>query len=219
MKLLELCCIGVTLPSALPRRPRRSARALGLAGCLITATLAADVNAAVFTDSYTLTTTNQSMWSSGAQAGFSYDSGLLGAAWGTYGSSGVPTTFGINAITGSVDATVIPGIPSICGFGFCTPSTSPVTADTRTGGALDGTTSGQVGVYVTAEANGGGINVSLPVTTSLTIGEAGADGIFRVSGANDLGGGTITAIAPSFKAGIDGVLDLNASVKGTGCLI
>ena len=198
--------------------PVTTARSWALASLLSALALPAVAAPTVFTDAYTLTTTNQSMWGSGTQAGFSYDSGLLGAAWGTYGSSGVPASFGLNAIIGSANTVLFPGTPEACAWGYCIGGTDPITADTRTGGALDGTTSGQVGLYVTAQANGGGLNVSVPVTSSLTIGEAGANGIFHVSGTNALGGGTITAIAPSFKAGLDGVLVLEASVKGTGCI-
>lgn len=166
-----------------------------------------------YSDSYTLKTTNQSMWSSGNQASWNFNSGLLGGAWGTYAGNS-PVSKGVNAITGSANAVIIPGV---C-FGLLG-CTSDVTGDTRTGASVNVTSSGQAGVVVTAHANGGAIGAVLPMTTVLQFDDRGA-GKFHIGGTNAIGpGANITSSAPSFKAGIDGVINMENHIAATGCVI
>ena len=145
-----------------------------------------------FSDSYTLSTSNQALF--GASNGWSYDSGFVGASWGTY-AGGNAVTGGINAITGDAHALLvaaIPGIPGTAGTapvkGLCipfvgcgpdipgipgtpgTPGTPAVYGDTRTGAAITSSMSGRVGTDVSASASGGSIAVSLQATTHLQIG-------------------------------------------------
>lgn len=144
-----------------------------------------------FSDSYTLSTSNQALF--GANNSWSYDSGFVGASWGTY-AGGNAVTGGINAITGNAHELLVPAIPGIpgtpgtpptkgvCVFGVCgpdipgipgtpgTPGTPAVYGDTRTGAAITSSMSGRVGTEVSASASGGSIAVSLQATTHLQIG-------------------------------------------------
>jgi hypothetical protein len=100
-----------------------------------------------------------------------------------------------------------------------TPEIPAVTADTRTGAAITLSSSGQVGIDVHAQANGGAIAVVLPVQTSLKIDDLGF-GKFHVGGTNSVGAGaSISATAPSFKAGVDGIINIDNSISATGCFI
>jgi hypothetical protein len=185
-------------------------------------------NATVYSDTYTLQTTNQSMWAPGAQAAWSYNSGFQGGAWGTYAGS-APVSGGVNAITGSSNATITPAVPGIPGYctstpwgDVCTPAIPgipAVTADTRTGAAVTIQSSGKVGVVATASANGGAVAVILPVSTQLNISDP-LNGVFHVSGVNTIGSGaSISTVAPSFQAGVSGVINLDNKFSGTGCVV
>ena len=181
-----------------------------------TATFAAPL---VYNDSFTLSTSDQSMWGSGAQTGWSYDSGLQGVKWGTYvGPNHGPAKVGVDAVSGSSNTTII---PSIC---FWTPwgeqCTGSVTADTRTGAAIDLSSSGQIGVGVTAAVTGGGVSVKLPVKTTLQIGDA-VGGKFHITGGATIdtakGTALISAAAPSFAAGVNAAVNIDASLNAEGC--
>lgn len=180
------------------RREALYASRVGLAilGCCSLLAIEAAADLVVFEDAYVLETVDQSMWSTGTQESWNYDSGLLGKAWGTYSGEGAaPDTLRFDLMIGS-DGDFI---------------------DDRTG--VDATlySSGQIGINVTAEANGGSVDVTLPVTTALTIDSA--NGMMVVSGSNDFGAGAkITAEVPSFKAGVNGVINIENRIAGLGCL-
>ena len=178
-----------------------------------------------FNDDFTLSTTNQNMWGSGASTAWSYDV-FRGIQWGTYLDrpnlpKHGPETIGINAITGSSDTVII---PSVC---FWTPwgeqCTGALTADTRTGASVGLTTSGQLGLNVKASAGGGGISAVLPVKTTLQVTDLAAAGGFHVGGTAVIdtvkGGAQISATAPSFKAGVNTVANMDASIYAKGCLV
>lgn len=213
---------------------------LAIIGCFALAAPAAAVaSPLLYHDTYTLQTTNQSMWASGVQSSWSYDSGFQGAKWGTYAGNS-PASGGINAISGSPNTEIFPatpGTPSVhipstrtCWAGICTPelgnydipgipSTPAVTADTRTGAAISASSSGQVGVEIKAKADGGAIAVVLPVSSQLAITETNP-GKFHVSGSSIIiSGAAISSTAPSFKAGVDGIINLDNSISATGCFI
>jgi hypothetical protein len=159
--------------------------------CLLTAPQLA--NASIYSDTYTLQTANQSMWGAGTQAGWSYNSGFLGGQWGSYAGN-APVSFGVNAMTDHW----------LTG---------------RNGAAVSANSSGQVGVAVNANANGGAVAVILPVSTQLNISDP-VSGVFRVSGVNTIGNGaSISTVAPSFQAGVNGIINLDTSISAIGCVV
>ena len=225
---------------------RPSRLTLAMMGCLCLSATQTFAAPTILNDVYTLQTTNQSMWGSGGQSSWAYDTGFQGAQWGTYAGS-APAGGGINAITGSQNVLLFPAlpgtpdvhVPAVVTPGFCVwggacvpdveitpaftipgiPATPAVYGDTRTGAAVSVSSSGRVGVDVTAQAQGGGISVVLPVTTALSIGDT-VNGQFHVGGTSSFGAGsTITSTAPSFKAGVYGVINLDNSLNLEGCFI
>jgi opacity protein-like surface antigen len=76
------------------------------------AALGSAAQAAQYSNTFTLQTQDQSLWSTGAQAGWAYDSGFIGGKWGTYDNR-APVAFGLNAITGSARAELTPYIAPI----------------------------------------------------------------------------------------------------------
>lgn len=227
-------------------RSCRKPLAVFVMGCLAAACAQATTSvpgaALTFQDSYTLTTSSQALF--GANNGWSYDSGFVGASWGTY-AGGSAVTGGISAITGNEHEIIVPGTPGTPGTpktcdkftGICFPAipgipgTPPVTADTRTGAAITSSMSGRVGLDVTAAASGGSIGVNLQTNTKLQMGalvthtpvphsKDVAYTTFTVSASNQFGSlSTLSVSAPQFKAGINGVIDLNNSFSLTGCVI
>lgn len=177
----------------------------------------------VYNDSFTLATSNQSMWGSGPQQGWNYST-FQGVRWGTYQNTSPydshgPETVSVSAIAGSESETIIPSVCVWTPWG--TQCTGSVTVDTRTGAAIGMQTSGQLGVGVNASANGGAINVVMPVNTTLKIGEANVNGNFRIGGTATVdtasGGAQISTNAPSFKAGVNGVVNVDFQLDATGC--
>lgn len=177
-----------------------------------------------FNDNFTLSTANQSMWGTGAQTGWNYDS-FQGIKWGTYlntpsSPNHGPATIGVNAVTGSSSEVII---PSVC---FWTPwgeqCTGALTIDSRTGASVGLTTSGQLGVGVKASANGGAVSAVLPVKTTLQVSES-VNGKFHVGGSAKIdpvnGGAKISATAPSFAAGVNGIVNVDASIFAEGCFV
>lgn len=73
----------------------------------------APVHATVLTDNFTFQTAGQSLWATGGQARWSYDSGFIGGTWGGGFSASSPVTFGLNGITGSANALIFPEIPPV----------------------------------------------------------------------------------------------------------
>lgn len=76
--------------------------------------------AQTFNDLLVFETSNQSLWSSGAASGWSYDSGLIGGSWGGGRSGSSPVSLGINGITGSANAMITPEVP-----GYTIPGVPP----------------------------------------------------------------------------------------------
>ena len=178
-----------------------------------------------YNDDFTLSTTNQSMWGSGAQAGWSYDV-FQGIQWGTYLDrpnlpKHGPQTIGLDAVTGSSNTVII---PSFCVW---TPwgeqCTSGLSVDTRTGASVGLTSSGQLGINLRTASAGGAISAVLPVKTTLQVTDVTAGGAFHVGGTAKIdtvkGGAQISATAPSFKAAVNGVANVDASIYAQGCLV
>lgn len=110
-----------TRPATRPaphRRPLSGSIALALQAGLLCAAGAAQ--AQTFNDLLVFETSNQSLWSSGAATGWSYDSGLIGASWGGGRSGASPVSLGINGITGSEHALITPEVP-----GYTIPGVPP----------------------------------------------------------------------------------------------
>jgi len=119
--------------------------------------------------------------------------------------------------------TVIPAIP---GLGNPPPATidNPIDAqfvDTRTGleGGIE--TSGEAGIIPWVEATAGAIDVNLPFDATIDIPDAIAEGEeFSISTSYSvLDDAEITANAPSFKAGVDGIFNSDNDLFGTACFI
>lgn len=140
--------------------------------------LASGALALTLTDSIEFMTTNQSMWQEGAAASWKGEYDLS-AKWGTYN--------GDEAASASV--------------GF-----SELGFSARVGAS----SSGQIGIVPWAEASGGGLDITVPMDATLTLPdiiEAGST--FTISTAGTIqSGAKITTDAPTFKAGIDGLFDL-----------
>lgn len=214
-----------------PSKHALSTLRLAIIGCFAIAAMpeAMATNSMTFNDSYTLKTTGQN-----AQTGFNYSTVQAGT-WGTY-AGGSAVTSGINGITGSPNAVVVPatpGTPSVNVPGFCVwggacvpgytipgiPGTPAVTADTRTGVAFSESASGKVGVGVTASQSGATIAAVLPVATSLTLTDTG-NGKFHVSGTNTISSGAVlSASGASFSAGVSGVVNMDTSIQATACIV
>lgn len=120
--------------------------------------------------------------------------------------------------------TVIPRIP---GLGTAPPAEidnplSAVFVDTRTGleGGLD--TSGEVGVIPWVEASGGAISADFGFESRIIMPDHIIAGdLFTVSSSISVLGDrtSIVAEAPSFKAGVDGLLNTENDLFGTACVI
>ena len=70
-------------------------------------------NATLYSDSLMFRTFDQSMWSSGAQASWNYDSGFFGGTWGGGIANSSPVNFGLNGIAGGANSLITPYIAPI----------------------------------------------------------------------------------------------------------
>ena len=190
-----------------------------------------------YDNSFTLSTMDQSLWSTGAQASWSYDSGFIGANWGTYANKPA-VSFGLNGITGSANAHV-PGTggtipnplwglwyicPVFCGDEPAKSLPNPIpyaTTDTRTGASVGVKSSGQLGFNVKAAANGGGLDLSLPYQATLLApapNEFVTGQLLRFGSSGSLAGNASMAVdAPSLNASVNGIIKTNNTLSGTGC--
>jgi PEP-CTERM motif-containing protein len=118
--------------------------------------------------------------------------------------------------------TIVPAIP---GLGPQPPAEidNPIDAqfiDTRTGVAATLRTSGEAGIVPWVDASGGAIDVALPFSAVLSMPDEVQSGVaFTLSTSATIDGTTISANAPSFRAGVDGVLNIDNSLSGTACVI
>jgi PEP-CTERM motif-containing protein len=121
--------------------------------------------------------------------------------------------------------TVVPALP---GLGNPPPAEipNPIGAqfiDTRTGAEGGLASSGEAGIIPWINASGGSIDVKLPVGTTLTLPDAITSGTpFTVTTRMAVKNGLdpeITANAPSFKAGVDGIINMENTFFGTACVI
>jgi hypothetical protein len=117
-------------------------------------------------------------------------------------------------------------IPATSGLGDPPPSTiaNPIPEsiiDTRTGLAGGVETSGEAGIIPWVEASAGGIDVSLPFSATIEVPDAiNAGEIFSITTAYEVQDtAAITANAPSFKAGVDGIFNSDNDLFGTACVI
>jgi hypothetical protein len=157
---------------------------------LITLALAAGLTfsgaaqALVISNSLLFESENQSMWSEGGAAEWSVET-FLGTKWGTYaGGSAIDKSLGLDVGAASVRA----GIK----------------------------TSGEIGIVPWASASGGGISISLPAQATVTLPDSvRANTYFKVSTSNLIQPGySILASAPSFKAGVDGLFNMDNRLYG-----
>jgi hypothetical protein len=179
------------------------------------ALLTTNVHAVIINDSMTFATQNQSMWAEGKTSTWSAQTTFLGEKWGTYDGNSARAV-SIDAIIGSLERNVCIGIEIA---GNCGGPRTDV--DTRTGVAGGIKSSGQIGIVPFAKASGGGIDVTLPVEASIVLPDAiSSNTIFRVTTAGgSQAGSTISAKAPSFQAGVDGVFDSENELWGKACLV
>jgi hypothetical protein len=93
--------------------------------------------------------------------------------------------------------------------------------DTRTGlqGGIE--TSGEAGIIPWVEATAGGVDVALPFSATIDIPDAiGAGQTFTIATSYAVQNmASITANAPSFKAGVDGIFNSDNDLFGTACVI
>lgn len=119
--------------------------------------------------------------------------------------------------------TIIPAIPGLGNPPVATIE-NPIPGqfiDTRTGVTGGLNTSGEAGIVPWVDAFGGGIDATVKVGTTVTLPDAIESGkAFTVTTRLAAqGGGSITANAPSFKAGVDGVLNMDNEFFGTACVL
>ena len=118
--------------------------------------------------------------------------------------------------------TVIPALP---GLGPEPPQTidNPIDAqfiDTRSGVAATLQTSGEAGVIPWVDASGGSVDVALPFSATIAMPDDVQSGVaFALSTSATIDGTKITANSPSFKAGVDGLLNMDNVLSGTACVI
>lgn len=117
-------------------------------------------------------------------------------------------------------------IPATKGLGDPPPSTiaNPIPEsiiDTRTGLVGGVETSGEAGIIPWVEASAGGVDVDLPFSATIEVPDSINPGeTFNISTTYEvLDTATITANAPSFKAGVDGIFNSDNDLFGTACLI
>lgn len=120
-------------------------------------------------------------------------------------------------------ATVIPAIPGL-GNPPASEIDNPIPGqyiDTRTGLQGGVETSGEAGIIPWVEATAGGIGVDLPFSASITIPDViNAGQSFTIATDYSVqGGASITAEAPSFKAGVDGIFNSDNDLFGTACVL
>lgn len=198
--------------------------------------------AGVVTDSFTLSTQDQSIWANGPAGGWSFSSGFQGATWGTYANK-APVSFGLDAMTGS-QRTLTPGtgitVPdpaypvllakweacklfsSDCGSEPSkTITIPPVYVDTRLGVDLGVKSSGKIGIDVQAKAGGGAIDMTLPFTVQLNLpDQINAGQLFAIGGKATLGSGaTMSVAAPFFSASIDASVHQHSQLGITACAL
>lgn len=195
-----------------------------------------------FDDTFTLTTSGQSLFSSSGAQGWNYDSGLIGSRWGTYAGR-QERSFGINAIGGSEHELIFPGIPDIpaeygeiCDpfFGSgCTrfqitpaiPGTPAVYADTRTGASARFTSSGEVGLRFRGASSGGSVSASLPFATQVQMTKPvvipyGDREALRLGGRSSLDqGASFSASGLDVALDVSGTLSMRNTFSATGCTI
>ena len=174
----------------------------------------AQVNAVIISDNMTFATLNQSMWAEGATSTWSANT-FLGKKWGTYNGTAAENAE-IDLITGGISRDVCIGIPTPWGCGG-----ARTDVDTRTGFAAGINSSGQIGLIPYAKASGGGIDVTLPVKATITLPDAiTKNTVFKISTTGgSQAGAIISAKAPTFQAGVDGVFDSNNELYGMACFI
>lgn len=195
---------------------------------------AGHAGATIYNDAYTLRSTGQNAMPTGA---WNLNTGFQGAQWGSYNGNG-PVSFGVNAISGSAHAVIIPAVPGTPGFhvpgtGICLPfvgcdngydvpgipGTPAVYGDTRTGTSADVNSSGRVGFDVNAGGRSSNVSVTLPFTTQMNISNSTPDGrYFHVSTSSSLGNGAaITATGATFSGGVAGVINLDNHISAANC--
>ena len=205
--------------------PQRFARSGLVAALLMAGTLTqADPVSVYFsqTNDFVLSTSNQNMFGSGSNTGWSYDSGFQGMTWGRYnGPSASPSSATVGDILGDRSTVLIPKLCAWSPWGdVCTPE---VTADTRTGASLTVESSGKIGMSLSASAQGGGISATVPIEANLVITQNAA-GTLHVGGSSKIDttaavAPMITTKAPSFKAAVDTQLALKMAAEFDACLI
>ncbi len=152
--------------------------------CTSSALTSVNAYALIFTNDLLFENSNQSMWSEGSAAEWSVET-FLGKKWGTYsGGSAVDKSIGIDVGVASVRG----GIKS----------------------------SGEIGIIPWAEASGGSIDISLPALATVTLPDTiRTNSYFTVSTSSSIQStAKFVAEAPNFKAGIDGLFNMDNRLYG-----
>ena len=159
-------------------------RVYGLLLLLAVTMIPTVAHALVITDNLQFESSNQSMWSEGGTAEWSVET-FVGTKWGTYaGEAAVNKSIGLDVGAASVRG----GIKS----------------------------SGEIGIVPWAKASGGNIDISLPTQASITFPDSvSANTYFKVSTSSSIqSSANIVASAPNFKAGVDGLINMDNRLYG-----
>ena len=175
------------------------------------------------------TQSTQSMWSQGPTGNVQIEE-FVGTRWGRYREEGDNVIADLLGIPPSAKKYELGGF--IGGANTCVGvdtwyGCAGFRADTTTGAQLKLETSGRVGVYVGAELFGGGVDVTLPMTATVSLPDQVTPGEFfgvttsgqtraQVEGEPKA---IINAKAPSFRAYVDGVFDTENHFYGKACAL
>lgn len=210
-----------------------------LLGCI--AASAAHANVVYNAGALDFQSIDQSMWGSG-NAFHQEQSVFVGTQWSN-------KTATIGGIVGSQDAIIIPGLPPVyvpvyeprvfvptptwsnpfsgyywgCGCTKqvqITPATNPVTADTRTGAAVNVNTSGKVGLQFGYSIDSGSVNTTANFHAAASLpDQVQASQFFSLNTSSGLDGGTIQTQSPKVDAYISAIMQLSGSINATACAI
>ncbi|MEW6990699.1 hypothetical protein AADZ91_08400 [Colwelliaceae bacterium 6441] len=158
--------------------------------------------ASIINDTMEFSNLNQSMWKAGNTSNWNVER-TIATQW--------DTQFNIGDITGSKDVCIGGRV-----MGHCVGIDD---VDTRTGAQVGVESSGRIGLKLNAAASGGSVDVFLPVSTSINIGDVSATNeLFNISTQfNIKNSASITANAPSFSAGLKGILDIDLKLSAVAC--
>lgn len=178
------------------KQARRQLQDLPLASTALAGLLlcAASAQADTYTDNFTLTTSNQTLFANAS--GWNVDTGFQGAQWSA-------TVGGDNYVDPCTD---LGPFGSIC-LG-------------TTGGGVSIKSAGQIGFSANATGSFGKVTASVPYTTTLTMTpNTGANGQFSIGSTYTLlGGSTLTTTAPVLQASLNGIMNMQNQFSAGVCV-